>query len=76
MDRMPLLSGKEIVKRFLRLGYRFARQEGSHMRLIHNGDPDRYAPLSVPNHREVRKGLLRKLLRDADITVKEFNELK
>jgi predicted RNA binding protein YcfA (HicA-like mRNA interferase family) len=31
--------------------------------------------LTIPNHHELGKGLLRKLLRDAGITVDEFLEL-
>ena len=32
-------------------------------------------PLTIPNHKVLGKGLLRKLLRDAEISVEEFNEL-
>jgi predicted RNA binding protein YcfA (HicA-like mRNA interferase family) len=31
--------------------------------------------LSIPQHRELGPGLLRKLLRQAEITPEEFNEL-
>ena len=31
--------------------------------------------LSVPQHKELGPGLLRKLLRQAGLTVKEFNDL-
>jgi predicted RNA binding protein YcfA (HicA-like mRNA interferase family) len=31
--------------------------------------------VTVPNYKEVRRGLLRKILRDAEITVKEFLKL-
>jgi len=33
------------------------------------------ATLSVPDHRELGRGLLRSLIRDAGLTVKEFNQL-
>jgi len=68
MPRLPVLSGREAARRLEKLGYRLARQRGSHMRLVH---PAR-KPLTVPNHPEVGKGLLRKILRDAEITVEEF----
>lgn len=35
-----------------------------------------YAKLSVPNHKELDRGLLRSLIKDADITVDEFIALK
>jgi hypothetical protein len=37
-------------------------------------DPD-HLPLTVPDHKALKPGLLRKLLRDADLTVGEFVEL-
>ena len=74
MNRLPVISGKEAVKRFEKVGYQFVRQVGSHMRLKHPSDPSR-APLSVPDHKTVRKGLLRRLLRDANISIDEFTAL-
>jgi predicted RNA binding protein YcfA (HicA-like mRNA interferase family) len=32
-------------------------------------------PLTIPNHEVLGKGLLRKLLRDAELSVEEFNQL-
>jgi predicted RNA binding protein YcfA (HicA-like mRNA interferase family) len=57
---LPLLSGREI-----------ARQKGSHIILVKEGH---IATLSVPNHKEVAKGTLRKLITRAGITVEEFME--
>ncbi|MEK7587971.1 MAG: type II toxin-antitoxin system HicA family toxin [Patescibacteria group bacterium] len=37
---------------------------------------DGYTKLSVPNHKELDRGLLRALIRDAGITVEEFVGLK
>jgi len=34
------------------------------------------APITVPLHQIVGRGLLRKILRQAEISVKEFDELK
>ena len=75
MGGLPIVSGREAVKRFEKIGYKFVRQRGSHMRLIHPSNPARI-PLSIPDSKEVKRGLLRKLLRDAKISVKEFEELK
>ena len=47
------------------------RMEGSHMILI--GPTGRR--LSVPRHRELGRGLLRALIRDAGLTREEFLEL-
>ncbi|CAD7772801.1 hypothetical protein AIOGIFDO_01302 [Candidatus Methanoperedenaceae archaeon GB37] len=40
----------------------------------HKSDKSR-KPLTIPKHKVLGKGLLRKLLRDAEISVDEFNEL-
>ena len=45
------------------------------MRLLHPTDPSR-KPLTIPNHTELGHGLLRKLLRDARLTVQEFLNLR
>jgi len=69
MQKLPLLSGREVVKVFQNLGWQVARQKGSHIILVKEGH---IATLSVPDHREVAKGTLRALIAYADITVKEF----
>ena len=67
--KLPVLSGREVVKVFGRLGWETVRQRGSHIILIKEG---RIATLSVPDHKEVAKGTLRKLIARAGITVEEF----
>ena len=54
-------------------GYEVDVQEGSHMILRHSEPPHRR--LSVPNHKELAKGTLRTLIRDAGLTVREFVDL-
>ena len=51
----------------------FSEQKGSHMILRRAEPPHRH--LSVPDHKELAKGLLRGLIRDAGLTVEEFNAL-
>ena len=74
MPKLPIISGREACKRFAKIGYRRVRQRGSHMRLIHTTNSAR-TPLTIPNHPELGKGLLRKLIRDAEITLEKFMEL-
>jgi len=69
MQKLPLLSGREVVKVFERLGWEVARQRGSHIILVKEGH---VATLSVPNHCEVARGTLRSLIARADITVEKF----
>jgi predicted RNase H-like HicB family nuclease len=72
--KLPVISGREAIKAFERVGYQVVRQRGSHVRLRDETDPN-HRPLTVPNHKTLKLGLLRKLLRDADLTVDEFTEL-
>ena len=71
MARLPLISGDELV-RILRLaGFVWDHTEGSHMILLHA----KGLRVSVPRHRELGRGLLRSLIRDAGLTREEFLRL-
>jgi predicted RNA binding protein YcfA (HicA-like mRNA interferase family) len=56
------LSGDELSKALARLGYRVARQTGSHMRLTthHNGEHH----VTVPKHFPLKVGTLNGILRE------------
>ena len=69
--RLPVISGDAFVKAVARIGFSLDRTEGSHMILI--GPTGRR--LSVPRHRELGRGLLRVLIRDAGLTREAFLEL-
>lgn len=68
MGRLSNISGKQAVKIFENFGYSLDHQTGSHMILWHDNKPS----LSVPNHRELAPGLLRALIRQADLSVDDF----
>jgi len=72
--KLPVISDKEAVKAFEKLGYAPVRQTGSHIRMKHLSYASK-TPISIPSHKVLGKGLLRKFLRDADITVEEFIKL-
>lgn len=69
MPVLPILSGRDTVKVFEGMGWSAVRQNGSHIVMVKDGEA---ATLSVPNHREVARGTLRSLIRDANLTVAEF----
>ncbi len=70
--KLPVLSGKEIIRRFEKLDYQVVRQKGSHIRMIHKNDNSK-ASITIPFHQTVGRGLLRKILKQAEISVNEFN---
>jgi predicted RNA binding protein YcfA (HicA-like mRNA interferase family) len=71
MATLLVISGRDAVKVFGKLGFIFHRQKGSHIILYHSNGRH----LSVPDHRELDRGTLRALIRGAGITVEEFMAL-
>ena len=69
MAALPRVSGREAVAAFERAGFAVRRRRASHIVLTKAGFPQ---TLSVPDHREVRMGTLRGLIRKAGLTVDEF----
>jgi predicted RNA binding protein YcfA (HicA-like mRNA interferase family) len=73
MPKLPVVSGIETVKAFSKIGYEVDHQTGSHIVIRQRKYPHRR--LTVPNHKEVAKGTLRGLIKQAGLTVEEFIEL-
>ena len=71
-NTLNLCSGAEAVRKFQRVGWTIARQKGSYVMLT---KPDYQWTLSIPQHSELGPGLLRKLIRQAGLSIKEFNAL-
>ena len=69
MSRLPRLSGREITRALAKADFRFKRQEGSHI-ILRRDDP--FGQVVVPDHREVDRGTLRAIIRQAGLTVDEF----
>ena len=72
MPALPVISGTDAVKAFNQAGWEAVRQRGSHIIMVKDGS---IASLSVPDHRELARGTLRSLIRDAGLSVAEFIEL-
>jgi len=68
MPRLPILSGEEAIKVLEKIGYHQIRQRGSHIRLAHSLKKS----VTVPNYKIISRGLLRKILRDAEVSTEEF----
>ena len=73
MSALPVISGREAVKALGKIGYVLDRQRGSHMILRQQTLPHRR--LAVPDHKEIAKGTLRAIIRQAGLTVEEFKNL-
>ena len=73
MSVLPRISGREAVLGLRKIGYQIDHQTGSHIVLRHELPPHRR--LVVPDHRELAKGTLRAIIREAGIVVAEFTAL-
>jgi predicted RNA binding protein YcfA (HicA-like mRNA interferase family) len=70
---LPRISGREVEKALRKLGYEFDVQHGSHIILRNTVPPHRR--VTVPDHKEIAKGTLRKIIREVGITVEQFRDL-
>lgn len=72
MSKLPVISGRECVEALGKVSFYFKRQEGSHI-ILRRNDP--FAQVVVPNHKELDRGTLRAIIRQAGISVDEFVKL-
>ena len=70
-SRLPIISGDELVRALIKFGYEKVRQKGSHVRLRRPSDSKRL-PVTVPLHNVIAFGTLRRILRDAGISVEQL----
>jgi predicted RNA binding protein YcfA (HicA-like mRNA interferase family) len=70
MAKLPVLKADELIRALEKSGFQIIRQKGSHVRMKH---PDGRV-VTVPVHRGqgIGRGLLRKILRDAELTRQAF----
>lgn len=68
---LPILSSREIIKILERIGfYNTRKSKGSHFRYVH---PDgRKTTIPVHKGRTISRGLLRKIIRDIELSPEEF----
>ncbi|HEX3409828.1 MAG TPA: type II toxin-antitoxin system HicA family toxin [Candidatus Binataceae bacterium] len=69
---LPICSGAQAARAFVRAGWVHDRPKGSHLMLKKTGSS---VVLSVPQHRELVKGILRSLISDAGLSVADFVKL-
>ncbi len=73
MGKLPTdLSGQELRDALQRAGFVFRRQRGSHM-ILRREQP--YARVVIPDHKRIRPGTLRKILREAGLTVEALKQM-
>jgi predicted RNA binding protein YcfA (HicA-like mRNA interferase family) len=69
MSKLPVVSGSECIKALEKVGFEIVRQRGSHVILARENPKN---TVIVPNHKELDRGTLRAIIRQAELTVDEF----
>ncbi|MBI1956281.1 MAG: type II toxin-antitoxin system HicA family toxin [Acidobacteria bacterium] len=72
MSKLPCISGRECLKALQKAGFYLKRQEGSHL-ILRRDNP--FAQVVVPDHKELDRGTLRAIIRQAALSVEEFFKL-
>jgi predicted RNA binding protein YcfA (HicA-like mRNA interferase family) len=70
MPPLPLLKSRELITALQKAGFAIVRQKGSHVRLQH--EDGRVVTVPVHAGQDIGRGLLRKILRDAELSRDEF----
>jgi len=73
MSKLPSLTGKQVVKALRKAGFTVIRQKGSHAFLRHPNGRSTVVPLHAGE--TIGPGLLRQIIRDAEMTCEEFRSL-
>jgi len=69
-SKLPLISARTCIKALQTIGFQVDRQNGSHIILVR--DKPEPATVSVPERKEIPRGTLRNIIRQAGLTVEEF----
>jgi predicted RNA binding protein YcfA (HicA-like mRNA interferase family) len=69
MSKLPVVSGAQCIKALEKAGFVVYRQRGSHITLVRVSPK---AQTTVPNHKELDRGTLRAIIRQAGLSVNEF----
>ena len=72
---MPVVNGSAVLRALKRAGFSVDRIVGSHHVLVFAGAPTRTVTVPVHSGRDLKPGTLRSIIRQAGLSVEEFNEL-
>lgn len=74
MQKLPRLSGKSVIKILSKIGFMPVRQKGSHVILRKETGSEKKAVV-VPLHKEIDRGTLLEIIRQAGLKKGEFLKL-
>lgn len=71
MQRLPVLSGREVIKLLAKVGFEPKRRKGSHVILVKETREGKKSVV-IPDHKEIDKGTLVEIIRQAGLKRDEF----
>lgn len=75
MPKLPILSGKELIKALSKIGFEHIRTRGSHV-ILNKLDAEKgKITVPVPLHKELAKGTLKSIMRQTDLTLEKLLQL-
>jgi predicted RNA binding protein YcfA (HicA-like mRNA interferase family) len=74
MTKIPSLPYDQVIRALQRGGWVVVRQKGSHVR-IQKHTPRETLKLTIPAHRPIKRSTLSHILKQAKLTVEEFEKL-
>lgn len=75
MPKLPVLSGKDVVKILSKIGFVHVRTKGSHAILNKHDSEKGKVTIPVPLHRELAKGTLKSIMNQAGLTLDDLLKL-
>ncbi len=72
--KLPVASGKEVIKALTKAGFVVERQRGSHVRLEKISGSE-IVKITVPLHDPLKKGTLARIIKDSGLSTDEFIKL-
>ncbi len=75
MPKLPVVSGKQVIKALQKIGFEKVSQKGSHIKL-QKIEHNRTITVTVPNHKVLKRGTLRNgIINAIPLSVEEFTKL-
>lgn len=71
MSKLPVVSGKQTIKALRKSGFIVMRQQGSHV-MLKKVTERQTIKVTVPLHKELKKGTLKRILDVAELSTTEF----
>jgi predicted RNA binding protein YcfA (HicA-like mRNA interferase family) len=73
--KLRALNGRQVIRALSHAGFVVDRVVGSHQVMVLRGDATRAVTVPVHASRDLKPGTLRSIIRQAGLSVEDFNEL-